>query len=89
MFNLTIQKKEVYYALAKEYFNNISTCEYENFKFDDIVPKSISILIDHDFISTPSIKIKINLFQDQKQVGAYYLYVNKDKEFIDEFLLIK
>lgn len=89
ILNLIIQNKEAYYNLASEYFNNINPEEYENDKFDNIVPKSIAVLIDHDFIPTPCIKIKMNLFKDEKEIGAYYLYVNNDKEFIDEFLIIK
>lgn len=84
--NLIIQNKEIYYNLASEYFNNINPEEYENVKFDNIVPNSISILIDHDFIPTPCIKIKMNLFQE---AGAYYLYIKSDNEFVDEFLIIK
>ncbi len=89
ILNLVIQNKEAYYNLASEYFNNINPEEYENIKLDNILPKSISILIDHEFILTPCIKVKMSLFQDQKEIGTYYLYVTKDKEFVDEFLIIK
>lgn len=82
----TIKDKNDYYELAQEYLKKIDFIELD---INEIIPKSISILIDHDFILTPCIKIKINLFQDQKEVGVYYLYVNNDKEFIDEFLIIK
>ena len=55
--------------------------------FDEIISKSISILIDHDFIPTPCIEIKLELFKDQKKTGNYFLYVDEKKEFIDEFLI--
>jgi len=51
------------------------------------IPKSISILIDHDFIPTPCIEIKLELLTDQIKEGNYILYVNEKKEFIDEFLI--
>lgn len=89
LFTLPIPEKETFYDLASEYLNNINLQEYENIKVDNILPKSISILIDHEFIPAPCIKIKMNLFQDQNEIGAYYLYVTKDKEFVDEFLIIK
>lgn len=84
-----VESKNDYYNLASEYFDNLNPQEYENIKIDNILPKSISVLIDHEFIPTPCIKIKMSLFQDQKEVGAYYLYVSKNKEFVDEFLIIK
>lgn len=55
--------------------------------FDKIIPKSISILVNHDFIPTPCIEIKLELLKDQKKEGNYILYVNEKKEFIDEFLI--
>ncbi|KRB53861.1 hypothetical protein [Flavobacterium sp. Root186] len=84
-----VENKNEYYSLANEYFNNVNIEEYENEKVNAIVSKSISILIDHDFIPTPCVQIRLNLLQDQKEVGSYFLYINKDKEFIDEFLIIE
>jgi hypothetical protein len=50
--------------------------------------KSISILIDHDFIPVPCIEIKLEIVKDQKKAGNYFLYVYENKDFIDEFLII-
>lgn len=80
-------KKELY-NLALEYFRNINPEQYEYIQFDNIVSKSISILIDHDFIPTLCIEIKLNILQNQKEVGDYFLYINEEKEFIDEFLVM-
>lgn len=81
-----VENKNEYYDLASQYFNNIDPEEYENVKVDDIVPKSISILIDHDFIPTPCIEIKLELYKNQIKKANYFLYVDEKKEFIDEFL---
>ncbi|MCP2027950.1 hypothetical protein L1276_003118 [Flavobacterium sp. HSC-32F16] len=83
----TFHNKEEFYNLALEYFHNINSQEHENIDCDEIIPKSISILIDHDFISTPCIEIKLELSKDEKKMGNYFLYVNEYKEFIDEFLI--
>lgn len=77
-----------YYNLAMEYFNKISIQEYQRDEFNTIIPKSISILVDHNFIPTPCIEVKLVFLQDQKEIGAYFLYINEKKEFIDEFLII-
>ena len=85
----TIYKnKDEYYNLVMEYFNKISIDDYENENFNTIVQKSISILIDHDFIPTPCIEIKLNILQNQKKVRDYFLYINEEKEVIDEFLVM-
>ena len=80
----TIHNKKEFYNLALEYFYHAE--EYD-IKFNVISPKSISILLDHDFIPTPCIEIKLELLKDQKKEGNYFLYVNEKKEFIDEFLI--
>jgi len=79
------ENKEEFYNLAIQYYNNI---EHEFKEADSIIPKSISIVIDHEFISTPCIEIKLELYsQDhQKKIGNYYLYLNMEKHFLDEFL---
>ncbi|WP_125717731.1 hypothetical protein [Flavobacterium ustbae] len=82
----TIREKEELYKLAVKYFQNINSEEYENIMFDKIVPKSIAILIDHDFIPTPCIEIKLELQNNQIKVGDYLLYIDEKKEFLDEFL---
>lgn len=80
--------KKEFYSLALEYFHNINSQEHENIDYDEIIPKSISLLVDHDFIPTPCIEIKLKLSKDEKKNGNYFLYVNDNKEFIDEFLII-
>ncbi|WP_343695762.1 hypothetical protein [Flavobacterium sp.] len=80
--------KKEFYNLALEYFHNINSEEYQDIEFDNIVSKSISILIDHNFITTPCIEIKLELSKDEKKTGNYFLYVNENKEFIDEFLIV-
>lgn len=79
-----IESKEEFYNLAIGYYNNI---DKEYLQECLVIPKSISILVDHDFIPTPCIEIKLELLKDQKKEGNYFLYVNKKKEFIDEFLI--
>lgn len=83
----TFQNKKELYNLALEYFHNISPEQYEDTQFDKIVLKSISILIDHDFIPTPCIEIKLELCKNQIKRGDYFLYVSENKEFIDELLI--
>jgi len=78
-------KKELY-NLALEYFRNINPEQYEYIQFDKIVSKSISILSDHDFIPTPCIEVELELLKEQKKTANYFLYINENKEFIDEFL---
>ncbi|MCD0476525.1 hypothetical protein LPB87_19190 [Flavobacterium sp. EDS] len=81
-----LDKKEDFYSLAITYYYNIDQ-EYID-HISRIVPKSISLLIDHEFIPTPCIEIKLQLHHKEENEGisSYYLYVNEKKEFIDEFL---
>jgi len=81
-----IQDKDLYYNLANNYLKKIDSIELD-INFDKIIPKSISILVDHDYIPTPCLEIKLELFKDQKKTGNYFLYVDEKKEFIDEFLI--
>ncbi|MEO4004951.1 hypothetical protein AAFN64_05440 [Flavobacterium sp. CAU 1735] len=82
-----LDNKEEYYQLAIEYYYNIDE-DHRN-DLSKIVLKSISILIDHKFIPTPCVKIKIELHHqtEQKRISTYYLYLSEEKEFIDEFLI--
>jgi hypothetical protein len=80
-----IQDKDLYYNLANNYLKKIDFIELD-INFDEIISKSISILIDHDFIPSPCIEIKLELLKDQKKTCNYLLYIDEDKEFIDEFL---
>lgn len=84
----TIQNKNEYYDIASKNFQNINPGEYENVNFDKVVLKSIAILIDHDFIPTPCIQIRLELCREQKNIGSYFLYVDENKEFVDEFLIV-
>lgn len=81
-----LDQKEDFYSLAMTYYYNIDQ-EYID-DISKIVPKSISVLIDHEFIPTPCIEIKLQLHHKEENEGisSYYLYVNEKKEFIDEFL---
>ncbi|WP_281634015.1 hypothetical protein [Flavobacterium luteolum] len=79
--------KNEYYQLAMQYFQNLNREEYGNIDYDDIISKSISILIDHCFIPTPCIEIKLELSKAEKKIGNYFLYVDENKKFIDEFLI--
>lgn len=86
--NTIYKSKEDYYSLANDYFNKIDSDKLEiNFLFK-IVSTSISILVDHDFIPTPCVEIKLLFVQDEKEVGYYFLYVDENKVFVDEFLVI-
>lgn len=81
-----LDKKEEFYNLAIKYYYNIE--EEILVDISKIVPKSISILVDHEFIPTPCIQIRLELHHqdDDVNVSSYYLYINEEKEFIDEFL---
>jgi hypothetical protein len=83
------ENKEEYYNLAIKSYCNINTEEYMNKMISSIVPKSIAILIDHLFIPTPCLEIKIEIYhiEEQKGVSSYLLYIDEKKEFIDEFLI--
>lgn len=83
-----INHKEEYYRLATEYYNNIEA-EHRT-DIAKITPKSIAILIDHEFIPTPCIEIRMELFQrkSNKGIGFYSLYIDQEPKFVDEFLII-
>jgi hypothetical protein len=87
IYKKVLDKKEEFYHLAIKYYYNIDE-EYLD-DISKIVPKSISILIDHEFIPTPCVEIKIQLYHLDESIGvtSYYLYVTEEKEFIDEFLI--
>jgi hypothetical protein len=83
-----LEEKEEYYNLAIKNYYNINTEEFNNV-IRSIVPKSISVLIDHPFIPTPCLEIKIELHhkETQNEVGYYFIYIDENKELIDEFLI--
>ncbi|WP_347065398.1 hypothetical protein [Flavobacterium sp. WV_118_3] len=84
-----LDNKEEYYQLAIEYYYNIDEEHLKN--IDKIVFKSIVILIDHEFVPTPCIEIKIELYHQNEsdRISSYCLYIDKEKEFIYEFLIDK
>ena len=83
------KNKVDYYNLANDYFNKLDSDELEINDLSIIFPKSISILIDHDFIPTPCIEIRLDLYQQEQQLSncKYILYVDEKKDFVDEFLI--
>ncbi len=84
--DLITENKNDYYKLATHYLKKIEGIELAA-DFDEIIPKSISILLDHDFIPAPCIEIRLELLKDQKTISDYFLYVDENKEFVDEFLI--
>jgi hypothetical protein len=84
--NIILKNKEEYYRLATEYYNNI---EAESREECLASPKSILILMDHDFIVTPCIEIRLELRSqdEQKIIRNYFLYIDEEKQFVDEFLV--
>lgn len=86
--SIILKNKEEYYRLATEYYNII---EVESRDECLTSPKSISILMDHDFIVTPCIEIRLELLSqdEQKTIGKYFLYIDEEKQFVDEFLIYK
>ena len=86
-YDYILDNKEELYNLAIEYYYNIDE-EYRT-NLTEITPKSIALLIEHDFIPTPCIQIIIELHSEENtpKNGFYYLYVDDNKEFIDEFLI--
>ena len=92
MINLDeiLNNKEDFYNLALNSLKNIKENESIDLELSNL-QKSLSILIEHEFIKTPCIKICI-IINDKKtnqKKGNYYLYMTKEKEFIDEFLITK
>jgi len=81
-----INSKEDFYNVATEYYYNIGQDDKLKQK---IINKSIAILIDHLFIPVPCIEIKIEVHNsiEEKYLGHYILYLNEEKEFLDEFLI--
>ncbi|CAM3752208.1 hypothetical protein [Flavobacterium chungbukense] len=71
--------KKAFYNLGLEYFHNINSEEYQDIEFDNIVSKSISILIDHDFITTPCIEIKLDFPKMKKRLGTIFFMLMKTK----------
>lgn len=49
-----IQDKADYYELAQKYLRKIASIDLTS-NFEEIIPKSIAVLVDHNFIVTPCI----------------------------------
>lgn len=80
-----LKNKEEFYLFAVEHYYNIDE-DYLN-DIDEIVTKSISILLDHEFIPTPCIEIRLEIHYKNNDRSSYYLYVDEKKEFLDDFFI--
>ncbi len=55
----------------------------------DFKNSSISIVLSHNLIPTPSIKINIKFVNSKyKNIGYYALYLDFNRNFLDEFFVI-
>jgi hypothetical protein len=83
-----LKSKEELYLLALEYLNRIEADEFNigNYKIEN---NSITYLVDHNFIPVPCIKIELRLIKNSHIFSNYnyYLYIDDDLKFIDEFLV--
>lgn len=83
-----LKSKEDLYLLALEYLNRIEADEFNigNYKIEN---NSISYLVDHNFIPVPFIKIELRLIKSSHIFSNYnyYLYIDANLKFIDEFLV--
>jgi hypothetical protein len=85
------------FKLSSEYVNNIlkdeevlhelkEYCENENIQ---LINKSIAyVLYDKNELLRNSYKIEISIECKRKSIGSYVLYLDEDKNFIDEFFVI-
>lgn len=89
---------ELLFKLSLEYINNIlkdedvlqelkECCENKNIQ---LMNKNISyVLYDKNELFKNSYKIEISIECKRKSIGSYVLYLDEDKNFIDEFFVIK
>ena len=82
-----LKSKKDLYSLALEYLNRIEADEF-NIGSYKIENNSISYVVDHNFIPVPSIKIELRLIKNSHIFSKYnyYLYIDANLNFIDEFL---
>ncbi|MBW3524899.1 hypothetical protein [Chryseobacterium sp. NKUCC03_KSP] len=85
------------FEISSEYLNNIlkdeellhelkSSCENEKLK---LINKSVSyVLYDQNELFKNSYKAEINIQCESENIAYYVLYLDKDKNFIDEFFVI-
>jgi hypothetical protein len=80
-------KQKVDQILTKEdYLHlelNIETNEKLTFE-----NSSIAVVLYHKLILTPSIKICINFIKSNKKIGYYTLYLDLNRNFLDEYFII-
>jgi hypothetical protein len=80
-----LENKERLYLLAVKYYYKIDEDFLNN--TDKVINKSISILIDHEFIPTPCIEISLEIYHKDNHSSNYFVYFDEKKEFIDEFFI--
>jgi hypothetical protein len=84
-----LKSKKDLYLLALDYLNRMDADEFNigNYRIEN---NSISYLVHHKFIPVPSIKIELQLFNKSHILSNfnYYLYIDDNLKFIDEFLVI-
>lgn len=80
-----LENKERFYLLALEYYYKIDE-DYVN-NTEKVDNKSISILMDHEFIPTPCIEIRLEIYHKDNNSSYYFVYFDEKKEFIDEFFI--
>jgi len=88
---------EILFEISSKYLNNIlkdeellqelkSSCEN---KKPERINKSVSyVLYDQNELFKNSYKVKVNIQCESKKIAYYVLYLDKDKNFIDEFFVI-
>ena len=88
--------EEFYCQAQKNIIQILNTESYleSEFKIDingdiEFQNSSISIVISHFLVKTPSIKINIKFINsNHKNIGHYALYLDLDKKFLDEYFVI-
>ncbi len=91
---------EDYFLLALSYYKKLMENNYElneempqGIGIEDIVVinKSISIMLVHPTIQTPSIEVCLDLFTKNSPIplGKYQLITDNEQQFIDEYLILK
>lgn len=85
------------FEISSKYLNNIlkdeelfhelkNSCENEK---PELINKSVSyVLYDQNELFKNSYKVKVNIQCGSKKIAYYVLYLDKDKNFIDEFFVI-
>ncbi len=90
--NLDLKSSEEYYQLAKKNLYKVELDGDKEIRLLNncsIINKSISLVINHLFIETPSIEINLELSFEELTIGNYYLYLNIDNNIQDDYLYFK